>query len=89
MTADIMFVNGFAFFTTLSRRIRLRTAEYTPVRTAEQLGKLLRRVINLYARAGYTITTVLMDQEFKKIINLVPLIKINTSAAREHVGEIE
>ncbi len=33
--------------------------------------------------------TVLMDNEFKKLISLVPTIQINTTAAKEHVPEIE
>jgi hypothetical protein len=73
MTADIMFVNGWAFFTSLLRRIRLRTAEYTPTRTAKQLGSLLKRVIDMYFRAGYVVTTVLMDQEFECVRSLVPI----------------
>ena len=64
LTADIMFVNVWAFLTTISRQIRLQTAEYTPTRTAKQLGNLLRHVIDMYACAGYTVTVVLMDQEF-------------------------
>ena len=32
---------------------------------------------------------VLMDMEFEKVKDLVPLVEINTTAAREHVGLIE
>ena len=32
---------------------------------------------------------VLMDMEFEKDKDLVPLVEINTAAAREHVGLIE
>ena len=32
---------------------------------------------------------VMMDQEFNKLVDKVPLLEINTIAAREHVGEIE
>ena len=31
----------------------------------------------------------LMDMEFIKVKDLVPLVEINTTAAREHVGLIE
>ena len=30
-----------------------------------------------------------MDQEFDKVENKISLVEVNTSAAREHVGEIE
>jgi hypothetical protein len=33
--------------------------------------------------------TVLMDNEFKQLISLVPIIQINTTAAKEYVPEIE
>ena len=33
--------------------------------------------------------TVLMDNEFEKLRNLVPTLAINTTAAKEHVPEIE
>ena len=31
----------------------------------------------------------MMDMEFEKVKDLVPLVEINTTAAREHVGYIE
>ena len=43
----------------------------------------------MYARGGFVINTVLMNQEFDKIVDEVPKIEINITAAREHVGEIE
>jgi hypothetical protein len=30
-----------------------------------------------------------MDNEFEKLTNLVPIIQINTTPAKEHVPEIE
>ena len=50
ITADVMFANGVAFLTTLSRKIRLVTAEHTPTRTAKQLGNDITKVVNMYAR---------------------------------------
>ena len=45
--------------------------------------------MNLYARAGFTVDVVLMDQEFDKIVDEILLAEVNTTAAREHVAEIE
>jgi hypothetical protein len=33
--------------------------------------------------------TVLMDNEFEKLWNLVPILAINTMAAKEHIPEVE
>ena len=35
LTADVMFVHGLEFFTTLGRDIRFGTAEHVPYRTAK------------------------------------------------------
>jgi hypothetical protein len=33
--------------------------------------------------------TVLMDKKFEKLRNLAPILGINTTAAKEHVPEVE
>jgi hypothetical protein len=43
----------------------------------------------MYARGGFTVGTILMDNEFEKVRALVPGLHINTTAAKEHVPEIE
>ena len=87
--ADVMFVNGNKFLVTRSRRIRLLTAEYIPTRTAAQLSSSIEKIVNLYARAGFTVNVVLMDQEFDKFVDEILLAEVNTTAVREHVAEIE
>ena len=89
LTADIMFLNGHAFLTTLSRRIRLVTAENVTRRTASHLHRALNKIIALYARGGFRVKVVLMDNEFEKVRDLLSIVEVNTTAAREHVGEIE
>ena len=37
----------------------------------------------------FVINTVLMDQEFNKIVDEVPKLEINTTTARENMGEID
>jgi hypothetical protein len=39
--------------------------------------------------AGFIVQVALMDVEFEKLKDVLPNITINTTAAREHVGEIE
>ena len=89
LTADIMFVNSAPFMVTFSRKIRLRTVEFIPNRTVATLISSLKKVINLYARGGYIVNLIMMDQEFEKVEGELGLVEINTTAAREHVGEIE
>ena len=45
--------------------------------------------MDLYSRGGFTVGTVLMDNEFEKLRNLVPVLAVNTTAAKEHVPEVE
>ena len=66
------------------------TVEYLPRRnTAKQLANALRKVVFLYARGGFVVRHALMDMEFEKVKDLVPLVEANATAAREHVGLIE
>ena len=67
LTADVMFVNGNKFLTALSRRIRLFTADFIPTSTALQLSSSINKIVNMYARAGFVVNVVLMDQEFEKL----------------------
>jgi hypothetical protein len=89
LTADIMFVNTVPFLVSSSRNINLTTIEHVPHRTANKLGSLLQRIINVYARAGFTVRTILMDNEFEKVRDYLPNVTLNTTAAAEHVGDIE
>ena len=84
-----MFVNSAPFLVTFSWKIRLRTAEHIPNRTAASLVSSLSKIIQMYAKGGFVVNLVLMDQEFDKLEGKLDLVEINTTAAREHVGEIE
>eukprot|EP00956_Cyclotella_meneghiniana_P028301 scaffold65295_cov71-Cyclotella_meneghiniana.AAC.14 len=89
LAADVMFVDGLPFFVTLSRGIKLFTIEYLPSRTAEQLIINLNKVVKLYRRGGYIVRVALMDMEFEPLIDKSDDVLINTTAAREHVTDIE
>ena len=89
LTADVMFVNGIPFLVTLSRKIKMLTAEYLPSRTAKQLSSSLTKIVKVYARGGFIVRLVLMDMEFEKIKDDFDKVEVNTTAAREHVAEIE
>ena len=59
LTADVMFVNGIVFLVSLSRGIGLYTTENVPNRKANQLSGSLNKIVNLYARGGFCVRTLL------------------------------
>jgi hypothetical protein len=89
LVADVLFVNGLSFLVTSSRGISLITIEFLPLRTAKCLALALQQVIRVYGGAGFIVQFALMDMEFENPKEFLPNITINTTAAREHVGEIE
>jgi hypothetical protein len=89
LVADVMFVNGLPFLVTSLQGISLVTIEYLKLRTAKRLIDTLERVIRIYRKAGFVVQTALMDMEFKKLRDKLPNVILNTTAAREHVGEIK
>jgi hypothetical protein len=89
LSADVMFINCISFLVSSSRNINLTTIEHIPHRTASKLGLLLHRIITVYARAGFKIQTILMDNEFDKVKDHVAYAILNTPAASEQVGDIE
>ena len=88
LVADVMFINGVPFLVSSSRNMMLTTIEHAPDRKAPKLGYLIHRIMNTYACAGFNVHTILMDNEFEKIKDHVHAT-LNTTAASEHVGEIE
>ena len=63
--------------------------EYLSQHTAKQLANRTRKFMFLYAQGGFVARHAMMDMEFEKVKDLVPLVEGNTTAAREHVGLIE
>ena len=89
LAVDVTFVNGVPFLGSMARGLNLVAAEFTPSQTAKQLAAGITQMIALYARGGFQVGMVLMDNEFEKLRNLVPILAINTTAAKEHVLEVE
>ena len=65
------------------------SVEFIPSRTAAHLGRPLLKIVSIYARDCFMVNVILMDKEFDKVESEVELVHIITTAAREHVGEIE
>jgi hypothetical protein len=72
MAGDDFFVDETAFLFTESWRIKFITAEYLQVRTATNLCKHQDRVLQVYARAGFLIRTIIVDGKFKKLRTACP-----------------
>ncbi len=89
LAVDVMFVNGVPFLVSVARGLNLVTAEFTPSQTAKQLAAGITRMIDLYVRGGFQVGRVLMDNEFEKLRNLIPIFAIITTAAKEHVPAVE
>ena len=83
-----MFINGVPFLVSSSRNIMLTTIEHAPDCKALKLGYLLHWIMNTYARAGFNVHTILMNNEFEKVRDYAHTT-LNITAALEHVGEIE
>ena len=45
--------------------------------------------MDLYAHGGFRAGTVLVDNKFEMLRNLVPILAINATVAKEHISEIE
>ena len=90
LIADVMFVNSIPFLDLASCSINLITIEHAPPPiTASSLGALLLCIVWVYAQAGFTISTILMDYKYGKVCDHALGVNINTTAAAEHVGKIE
>jgi hypothetical protein len=89
MAADVFFVDETVFLITVLRRIKFITVEHMQVRMASSLCKHLERVLQVYARTGFVVRTILMDAEFEKVQNCLPNVECNTTAAKEHISEAE
>ena len=89
LVADVMFMNGLPFLVTSSRGLSLVTIEHLPSRTAKHLVQTLERVFRIYSSIGFIVQTAMMDMEFEKLKPLMPHVALNTTAAREHIGEID
>ncbi len=89
LAVDLMFANGVLFLVSVSRGVNLVTAEHTPSHTANQLAAGIGCIMDLYSCRRFQVGTVLMDSKFEKLRVLIPILVVNTTAAKEHVPEVE
>jgi hypothetical protein len=89
LVANVIFTNGAPFLVSMSPNIHLITIEHAPHCTAAKLGYLLECIVRKYARASFTIQTILMGNEFEKVKDNILMVNFNTPAAGEHIREIK
>jgi Reverse transcriptase (RNA-dependent DNA polymerase) len=90
---DIFFVDGHAFFSTVSRNIHFITVEHIASRHIQkQVLPCLKKVNNVYTLRGFKIVMAHADEEFgsaKDGLLELDNIGLNIAATNEHVPEIE
>jgi hypothetical protein len=89
LVAGVMFINSLPFVVTSSRGLNLVTIDYLPSRITKHLVHSFEQVFKICATAGSVVQVAMMDIEFEKLKDLITNVTLNTTAAREHVGEIE
>ena len=91
LNADIMYVQGQTFLTTISSKICYRTVEYIPDRSESALCRAFDNVFQLYNLHGFVITSIAADPEFEVLEKHMADIDIelNCCTAQEHVPQIE
>ena len=86
---DFFFVQGHAFFHTISRDINFRTVSPVADRTRATILQETRAAINLYVSRGFRVRDLHTDGEFACIrADMLPIVT-NVVAADSHVGEVE
>jgi hypothetical protein len=68
---DLMYVCGMPLFTGIDRSIKFRIAEPIKNCTSQELYKAMDKAFCIYNKAGFHITTVHCDQEFKHLMDKV------------------
>ena len=91
LCANIMYIQNMPFLTTISKNISYRTIKWIPDKTTDTLMKAFDTVFRIYNRAGFVITKLHCDPEFRHLqtVMMDVDIELQLCAAQEHVPEIE
>jgi hypothetical protein len=90
---DMMYVDGIAFLTTVSRNMQYRTAEPIGGRKGkETYTRALKNILIINKKAGFMVSRIHADNAFKSLEHEFKHkmeLKFNFSCAKEHVHEAE
>ena len=91
LCVDLMYVNKVPLLVTLSRYKKFGTMEAVADRKEKTILKCIKGVIAIYRKAGFRVTTALMDGEFVPLCwGLAELgVRLNETSRDEHVGDVE
>ena len=92
LAIDTMYVNKIPFLTSISDEIMYRTAQPIVSKTPEDYRSAIDVIFRLYNDAGFTISTIKADNEFKPLMNPIKDdldVTMNYAAAQEHAPEAE
>jgi hypothetical protein len=86
---DFFFVQGVAFFHTISRGIGFRTVSHVSDRNKKTIMRETTAAMHLYTTRGLRICDIHADNEFDCIREDIRPVSMNIIPADSHVGEIE
>ncbi|MFM7186385.1 MAG: hypothetical protein ACKO14_01070, partial [Armatimonadota bacterium] len=89
LAIDVKFINKVPFLITVSRDLRIGSITALENRRTTYVQQCLRHVLARYERRGFTIGTILADDEFAALVPRMPTYAFNICGADEHVPEIE
>jgi hypothetical protein len=89
IAVDIMFINKVAFLITISRNLRIGSITALDNRQHTHVRDCLLQVFRRYERRGFSIHTILADDEFESVVPLLPRYTFNLCGADEHVPDVE
>jgi hypothetical protein len=84
-------VDGLCFLASISRHLHFATAEFVPSLEHDTIVASICRLHDLYSNRGFVIEWLLTDRAFEHIRPVTDSlnIRLNVTAANEHVPEIE
>jgi hypothetical protein len=88
---DVCHVDGLCFLASISRHLHFATAEFVPSLEHDTIVASICRLHDLYSNRGFVIEWLLTDRAFEHIRPVTDSlnIRLNVTAANEHVPEIE
>ena len=93
LCADVLYIDGVTFLTTISKNLKFITIRYIPNREKETLLEALDKTFVLYNNAGFEIKEFFADPEFECVRDELEDpengIIVNIGAAGEHEPNIE
>jgi hypothetical protein len=85
-------VNGLVILINISKNLYYRTAQFVPCKTPDAYQEALSSVFRIYKNAGFRITVIGSDNEFRPLIEHLSDIydvTMNFANPQEHVPEAE